>query len=336
MTRAQGKHDDGHARGVRAVWTALLMAIAPWLLASCMMVSPDNNRLPGQGPPDSGPKDEPNVGPPPMLSGISPSQVRPGETVTIYGRFLYGGHVNVKFPGEDTSKVTRSIDGRRLTVRVPWGARSGEVTVEVDDKVTEDPIEVVILPPEGYGSDSGRPKPRLDTVFPIHGREGDRVTIRGANLLSKKQVLVRFGGTEAAPTTISPAGDALAALIPAGSLSGKIDVVVDGVLSNSLPFTVVNAEGLEQHKEPPEKNAPVIESVFPPHGKPGTPIEVIGHRLAGKEIIAHFTGASTTDIRVLSESKNLLVMIPQDASSGVLDLTVDGKKSNRIVFRVIR
>lgn len=321
---------------MRTLAVAGLVLLALFLLTSCSMIQPANDRLPGQGPPDSGPKDEPNVGPPPVLVGISPNQVRPGDTVTLYGRFLYGSQVRVNFPGEPTHIVTRSIDGRRLTVRVPWGARSGELTVDVDDKTTEEPLDIVILPPEGYGTPSDRPRPVVDSVYPVAGREGDRVTLRGSNFFTKKQVLVRFGGTEAAPISISPAGDSLIALIPAGALSGAVDVVVDGQLSNSQPFRVYDADGLEKLEDPPEKNAPMITDVFPTHGKPGTPIELLGTRLDGKEVVAHFAGASTREVQVLPETRHLLVVIPAEAGSGVLDLTVDGRKSNRIFFRVDR
>ncbi len=312
----------------------LLCALLALALPSCLQaIGPKNERLPGQSSGGPSPFDEANRGPRPIIRGISPSTAKPGEFLSIVGANLYGSVVVVRFEGDKTEKVTRVVDGHRLTLHLPWGAKTGDVIVSVDDKESE-PFEDFIVVPPLAATDPSR-APRVDSAAPGSCRSGDRVVVRGLNFLGEGTVLVRFGGVETSALSVAPKGDALVALVPAKARSGTLDVVIDGVLSNAIPFTVVDAKGQTVVAERPEKSAPHIEEIFPPHGKPGSPIEVLGERFVGKEIEVNFLGGSTHDAHVLKNG-NLLVVIPKEARTGVLDIVIDGHRSNRVMFLVDR
>lgn len=305
-------------------------------LCSCSLdgaISPADSRMPGKGGTDSGPRDEPNVGPRPVVQEISPAKAAPGDMLTIYGHFLYGSTVIVRFEGDETRKVNRSIDGRRLMVHVPWAARTGEVTVVVDDKVSE-PVDFLVM--GGTETPKGALVPVLTGATPARGKFGDRVILTGSNLAGRNRVIVRFGGIEAGAMGVTKAGDRLTALVPQGALSGSLDVVIDGQVSNKLSFVVVDQSGGEVKTVLDERTPPFIEQISPPHGRPGSPVEVIGVRLDGTVFEAHFAGVSTRDVQVIAREggKSLLVVVPQGASSGMIDITIDGRRTNRMPFQV--
>lgn len=65
--------------------------------------------------------------PVPKISGMSLEWAQPGETVTIYGSYLFAP-VTVEFPGSDPVEATAS-DGESVTLKVPADAQPGKIKV---------------------------------------------------------------------------------------------------------------------------------------------------------------------------------------------------------------
>ena len=68
--------------------------------------------------------------PTPKISGMSNEWAQAGETVNIYGSYLFPP-ISVEFPGVDPVEVT-SGDGTSLTLQVPAGAQPGKIKVNND------------------------------------------------------------------------------------------------------------------------------------------------------------------------------------------------------------
>ncbi len=68
--------------------------------------------------------------PTPKISGMSNEWAKAGETVEIYGSYLFPP-ISVEFPGVDPVEVT-SGDGTSLTLQVPAGAQPGKIKVNND------------------------------------------------------------------------------------------------------------------------------------------------------------------------------------------------------------
>lgn len=66
--------------------------------------------------------------PAPKLSGMSLEWARPGESVTIYGRYLFAP-LTVSFPGADDITLESNPSGDYVTVTVPEGAQPGKIKV---------------------------------------------------------------------------------------------------------------------------------------------------------------------------------------------------------------
>ena len=68
--------------------------------------------------------------PAPKITGMSNEWAKEGETVSVYGSYLFPP-ITVEFPGVDPVEVT-SGDGSSLTLQVPAGAQPGKIKVVND------------------------------------------------------------------------------------------------------------------------------------------------------------------------------------------------------------
>lgn len=97
--------------------------------------------------------------PAPKISSMSLEWAQPGETVTIYGSYLFPP-MTVEFPGVDPVNATTS-DGSFVTVTVPEGAQPGKVKVSNDSGTAQSVFMYkdsrgMILDWDGiYGRESG-------------------------------------------------------------------------------------------------------------------------------------------------------------------------------------
>ena len=106
------------------------------------------------------------------------------------------------------------------------------------------------------------PTPTLTSLSLTSGPTGTSVTLTGTNLgAAQGDSTVTFNGTLATPATWS--STTIAVPVPAGATTGSVLVVVGGVASNALPFTVT---------VPAPPPTPTLTALSPASGPVGTPI----------------------------------------------------------------
>ena len=161
--------------------------------------------------------------------------------------------------------------------------------------------------------------PALSTVEPPAGSAGDLVALRGEGLAARgAPPSVRFSGATAQVLFAFP--DAVWVVVPAGLPVGIADVTVSrsGLESLPVPFTVTTPR------------PPVLESITPQSVVPGTLALLRGKDLGTPlaDVRVTFGGAASPHVLALSEA--VVALVPGDAASGSVIVTVDGRSSNAI------
>jgi hypothetical protein len=208
----------------------------------------------------------------PEIRKIFPDSGSVGDPVHILGKNFAapeGEELVVAFgeavvPAENvTVKRPHHIEVVVPEIVVPEDPGSLEVlvTVSVGDKVSNAVPFLVTLP--GV--------PVIEELRPDHGLAGRRVTIHGENLGGfGAEVEVLFGAADEGKTTGTSWGRKVYTRvpdIPPGEV--MVLVVVNGVASNELPFTVDDVP------------APVVEKVRPESGPVGSMIHIYGRYFRG-------------------------------------------------------
>lgn len=113
-----------------------------------------------------------------MLAGISPASARPGETVTLHGKFFTTpddtqATATVLFGASSVN--VRSESDRQITARVPWDAQPGDVAVQVQTSAggRSDPVTMRI--------ESG---PAITSVVPSRVRPPTTIRITGRGFIT--------------------------------------------------------------------------------------------------------------------------------------------------------
>jgi uncharacterized repeat protein (TIGR01451 family) len=149
--------------------------------------------------------------------------------------------------------------------------------------------------------------PALDSLTPTSGAPGTAVTITGRNLLATN-TLVLFG-TNAAPITSLTATQCVVQ-VPAGVSLGNlgVSVAIGDFRTETTDFTVLAGR-------------PVIASVQPRGGSPGTPV-ILGVAELGPttNLVVRFgaTAAPILDV----EGQNVTVAVPASMAPGFVAITV--------------
>jgi hypothetical protein len=156
-------------------------------------------------------------------------------------------------------------------------------------------------------------------VEPAAGAAGDLVALRGEGLAARgAPPVVRFSGATAQVVFAFP--DAVLVVVPAGLPVGLVDVTVSrsGLESLPVPFTVT------------APRAPVLESITPQSVVPGTLALLRGHDLGTPMADVRVTFGGAPALRVLALSEIVVALVPEDAASGPVIVTVDGRSSNAL------
>jgi hypothetical protein len=175
------------------------------------------------------------------------------------------------------------------------------------------------------GDGAGEPAgfPALESSEPPAGSAGDLVALRGEGLAARgAPPVVRFSGATAQVLFAFP--DAVWVVVPAGLPVGLVDVTVSrsGLESLSVPFTVT------------VPRAPVLESVTPQSLVPGTLALLRGTDLGTPLADVRVTFGGAPSSRVLALSELVVARVPEDATSGPVIVTVDGRSSNSVLASI--
>ena len=246
--------------------------------------------------------------PVPTVSTLSPTSAAVGYSITISGSTFGAsqGASTVYFNGVQATTITSWSD-TQIVATLPSGASTGPVTVVENGVGSNTNVLLKIY------------NPVISSVTPPAAPAGGQVVITGSDLAApalSQPGQVMFNGVAATPYYFSWSTTSLTVNVPTGATTGPMTVVVDGVPSSAVTFTV----------GPPLS----ISSVSPGSGSFGSTVTVtgVGFGTTQSDSVLTFDGASDAGIVSWSDAQ-IVAILPPDASTGpvtvtVADITVDG------------
>lgn len=194
-----------------------------------------------------------------IIDAFAPLSSTAYGVVTLVGAG-FTGTTQVSFGGVKADPLI-IVDDTQLLAGVPPGAGTGPITVTT-------PLGVVQTA-DAFTFDPGLPSPpHLQSMLPVSGQVGSKVTLSGKGFLFARSV--RFG-EGLALVTAPTRDDELEVTVPPGARSGP-------VLLTSLTGTAISAESFTVEETLPD--SPIITDFNPKSGKPGVRIEIQGRGLA--------------------------------------------------------
>lgn len=170
----------------------------------------------------------------------------------------------------------------------------------------------VVLPPPG-------PAPMITSVTPTTGVPGvTQVTVNGSNFGDGEyQGYVELGSLSATTIT-SWTPNQIVATVPAGSMSGVVEVKQNGIASNDIPFTTVT---------------PTITGVSPTSGSTGALVTISGSNFGASQGTNSMVLFNHTEATPRSWSASSIVApVPAGATTGNILVNVNGTPSNAVSF----
>ena len=226
------------------------------------------------------------------FNSFAPQSGAPGATVVIEGEAL-DTVTSVTFNG--VAAAINSVTSARLTVTVPAGASTGDITIT-----------------DGTDSLSGSrnftvayPTPKPSRVSPSSGTYETTVTITGKGFLGATGV--RFGGVSATEFTVN-SDTSITAKVPEGAATGSITVINPSKTGSGSRFTVT-----------PPAGYPTITRVSTTSAAPGETITLTGTNFTGTTAVK-FNGLNAASFSVASSTK-ITAVVPAGATSGVVSVT---------------
>jgi YVTN family beta-propeller protein len=277
-----------------------------------------------------------NVPPVPTTASIDPTSKFAGQgafTLTVNGTNFVDGVSVVRWNG--VAKTTTYVSGTQLTAAIPASdiAAVGTKPVTVYNAGAATPESG----PQTF-TINAPPVPTTTSIDPASkfaGQGAFTLTVNGTNFVDGVSV-VRWNGS--AKTTTYVSGTQLTAAIPASDIAavGTADVTVYNAgaatpESNAQPFTINKPQN------------PVINSIDPPGGPPGTQVTITGDNFgdtrgagnSGKGAsYVSFNGVAATEYASWSNTE-IVCTVPQGAGTGPVVVVVNGVESNTdIIFTV--
>lgn len=247
------------------------------------------------------------------VHAIEPAEAIIGDTITIIGEGFSPGYEynEISFPGvSQPIKPLNTSNTGRLYVRVPEGAASGSIHINILDEETADSPPVTIHAPE------------IISIAPDHGWIGDTVVIKGKNFRNEREHnAVKFNPAEVGmvATLISASGTELKAIVPSSARTGTI--------------SVLGYAGVTFRLNPGE-----IASIEPLQGVVGDTISIKGKGLStsgAATIIFQGKDASVTSLEEMSTPRHLRVIVPPGATDGVVKHLYNGVElTSPAIFKV--
>lgn len=254
------------------------------------------------------------------ISSVEPTTAYEGETVTIKGNDFGDdqGESYVRF------KITKAKysdyekwTNKEIKVKVPEGARTGDLTVTVGDSTVSGGEFVVLL----------ANIPSITEIEPSSAKQGDEIKIKGHNFGDSRDAnYVEFNGARADENDyISWKDTEIKVKVPLNASSGKVFVNVGGKTSNQVDFTI-------------ESIFPTIISITPESISPEEELTINGKNFGdsrGSNYIEinhqevpgnNFIAWSDTQIKLT---------VPKGATSGDVVAYIDGMASNSIEIEIV-
>lgn len=238
--------------------------------------------------------------PPPVIERLEPTSGPPGTTVQMIGRYFRPDQ-QVRLAGQPLEVLSRLPN--RWTLRIPTGATSGRVSIEVPNVATTIGPEFRVL--------AAAPPPVITDVSPRTATPGQEVRIVGENFSPRiTENLVTLAGRPVVVRTATPT--TLTVILPADAQTGRFVVRVAGSGEATAPIDFQVGVPLQ------------IASFSPAVGPPGTTVTLTGTGF-GSSPRAQQVFVGRIACRVVSASPTALtVLIPARATTGLFMVDVRG------------
>lgn len=166
-------------------------------------------------------------------------------------------------------------------------------------------------------TNAGGALPGINSLSPTSGVVGTAVTINGNNFgTSQNTSTVTFNGTPASVSSWS--NTQVLATVPSGASTGNVVVTVGGIASNGVSFTV----------------DPAVNSVFPTSGPVGTVVTIAGTSFGANQGTSTVTFNGVLATPTIWSNTQIVVPVPNGATTGNVVVTVGGIASNVGSFAV--
>lgn len=163
--------------------------------------------------------------PVPTLTSLSPVAGGPGTAVTLIGT-NFTGATKVQFGSTSTSFAV--ISATQIVAGVPKGATTGPVSVTTPSGTARSATS--------FTAGTLALSPTFTGVSPTSGKVGTVVTLTGTNLGAV--TAVKYAATIPTTFRVIDAGT-IEAVVPAGAVTGRFQVITTGGAESSPRFTVV-------------------------------------------------------------------------------------------------
>ena len=226
------------------------------------------------------------------------------NTVTFYSG---GSSIGTATPSSGTALFTTSSLAQGTDVITASIAAGGNYTA-----ATSSAINQIV----------NQPTPAINGISPTSGPVGTPVTISGTGFEpSQGQGTVRFNSTVANVSGWD--NTSIETVVPTGATTGNIEVVVGGVSSNGVPFTV-------------EATSPTVASLSPSSGYVGLAVHISGSGFGAAQGQGYVTfNGSRAGVLSWSDS-SITAVIPSSPTTGPVVVTIDsGQSSNNNVILTI-
>lgn len=238
--------------------------------------------------------------PPPVIERLEPTSGPPGTVVQMVGRY-FRTEQQVRLAGRPVDVITRLPN--RWTIRIPDGATSGRIAIEVPGVATVIGPDFRVL--------AAAPPPVVSDLQPRSAAPGSEVRILGENFSPRiTENVVTLNGQPVVVRSATPT--MLVVIVPQDAQSGRFTVRVAGSGETTAGIDLQIGAGL------------AIASFAPAIGPPGARVTLTGTGFA-PSVRANRVFLGTAPCRVLTATPTqLLVQLPPRASTGLFMVDVRG------------
>ena len=238
------------------------------------------------------------VGATPFVTGTSPSLGPIGTSVTITGSSFGAtqGTSTISFNGGVATSIA-SWSNTQIVATVPSTATPGPGPVTVTVNSVSGPSDVLftVINPE------------ISSLSPPAAQPGSTVILNGIGFgASQASSIVQFNGITATPTAWSDTS--ITVTVPANVASGPVTVTEDGVTSNSVQFSLLEALS--------------VTGISPNIGPVGSTITITGTGFGPTQSNSSVSFYGTSAAIQSWSDTQIVAYVPAAASSGSVDVTI--------------
>jgi IPT/TIG domain/Glucodextranase, domain B len=247
----------------------------------------------------------------PVIYGLSTYSASPGTQVTITGVGFGDAQSSSTITFNGISSSATSWSNSSIATSVPAGASTGPLVVTVNSLDTNSVNFTVPTP-----------APTVTSLSSGLGPIGTPVTITGTNFGDTQgSSRVLFPGLQGSPAS-SPtnwSATSITVPVPTGAITGRVSVMVNGQVSNSLRYVVATLN---------------ISSISPSSGAPGTTVTITGSGFGATQTTSLVTFNGTAAVVSSWSDTQIVATVPNNATTGNVLVIENNTPSNGVLFTV--